>query len=161
MVVSSVDSGPRRIAPSEPHDTERSWLPMLNQCSTPNCSWLAMARGLCHTCYCRDYTERNKEKERQRKRAYGIARRAHNPDYSKTRAVAYPIQTAARRILRNAVRGGRLQKAQQCQGCGSASLLHGHHADHSQPLNIEWLCSVCHGQRHRTGACSVRNECRV
>jgi len=30
MVVSSVDSGPRRIAPSEPHDTERG-LSMLNQ----------------------------------------------------------------------------------------------------------------------------------
>src|SRR3990167_8130336 len=35
MVISSVDSGPRRIAPSEPHDTERSNLPMLNQFIIP------------------------------------------------------------------------------------------------------------------------------
>ena len=34
MVVSSADSGPRRIAPSEPHDTRKDGFPMLNQSPT-------------------------------------------------------------------------------------------------------------------------------
>lgn len=33
--------------------------------------------------------------------------------------------------------------------CGTDKNVHGHHHDYSKPLDVEWLCSTCHGIEHR------------
>ena len=48
----------------------------------------------------------------------------------------------------NALRRGDLQK-QPCIRCGSNEFIVGHHEDYSKPLDVWWLCEVCHKQRHR------------
>ncbi len=55
----------------------------------------------------------------------------------------------ASRQVRNAVQAGKLKKPSACQSCGEYKPLQGHHADYSKPLEVEWLCTTCHGLRHR------------
>lgn len=42
-----------------------------------------------------------------------------------------------------------IPKPENCQECGSGYNIHAHHEDYTKPFNVEWLCSVCHGKRHR------------
>ncbi len=59
----------------------------------------------------------------------------------------------ARNVLRDAVRRGNITKPGSCEHCGKLCLkqnLHGHHPDHSKPLEVEWLCPACHSEEHRT-----------
>lgn len=63
------------------------------------------------------------------------------------------MKHAARQIVQFAVWGGILVKPDRCQGCNRAtpkSQLQGHHADHSRPLDVRWLCGECHGAERRS-----------
>jgi hypothetical protein len=68
-----------------------------------------------------------------------------------------PEKIAAYNILHNALRRGDIIRPESCTKCGvnpgrgrdGRSLLHAHHRDHLKPLEVEWLCCVCHGKEHR------------
>lgn len=58
-------------------------------------------------------------------------------------------------VLR-AVRYGILKRPKRCSRCKASrkssdgrSLIYGHHDDYSKPLDVMWLCPVCHAERHR------------
>jgi len=51
--------------------------------------------------------------------------------------------------VNNAVRDGRLAKKDRCERCNGTYALQGHHDDYSKPLDVQWLCRHCHGERHR------------
>jgi len=57
------------------------------------------------------------------------------------------IKRAAHIIVGNAIRSGRLI-VKPCERCGNTET-HAHHEDYEKPLEVNWLCKVCHGQRHR------------
>lgn len=62
-----------------------------------------------------------------------------------------PEKRAANIILGNAVRDGRIIKPKECSRCGvipPRRQLHGHHHDYAKPLDVEWICSACHGLEH-------------
>ena len=66
-----------------------------------------------------------------------------------------PHKKAASVAVNNAVRGGRLVPANQCEDCGhdfSEFRREGHHEDYNKPLDVAWLCALCHGKRHRSVA---------
>lgn len=46
------------------------------------------------------------------------------------------------------VREGRLTKPDLCEGCRRSARVYAHHADYDDPLEFEWLCDRCHGERH-------------
>jgi hypothetical protein len=50
--------------------------------------------------------------------------------------------------VKTAIRNGTLKKPKECSECGAGGRIHGHHADYSKPLDVEWLCSLCHRRRH-------------
>lgn len=53
----------------------------------------------------------------------------------------------ARQALNNAIKRGELARPLTCQACGGAKP-EAHHADYGKPLQVEWLCLVCHRRRH-------------
>jgi hypothetical protein len=94
--------------------------------------------------YNQKYRDNNREKERARWRKYSRTKR---------KPVARdPVKQKARAALRNAVAAGKITKPKKCSACGVKATVHGHHEDYSKPFEVEWLCSVCHGLRHRIAA---------
>lgn len=62
-----------------------------------------------------------------------------------------PEKRAAHIILGNAVRSGRINKPLSCSRCDRIPRrrdLHGHHHDYSKPLDVEWVCVICHAEEH-------------
>jgi len=57
------------------------------------------------------------------------------------------IRFYARQCLNNAVSGGIISKPKQCSKCGLNKKLTAHHRDYMKPLEVEWFCYECHGNR--------------
>ncbi len=100
----------------------------------------------------RRYRDRNPEKVRGAQRRYFLE---HREKMNKSRAEAiarFPEKHKARGKLNKAVERGVVNKPGSCSRCGEeveSHRLHGHHADYSKPLDVEWLCSICHGAERR------------
>lgn len=61
----------------------------------------------------------------------------------------FPHIYKAHTALNNAVRDGKIIKPDRCSNCNEEGKLHAHHNDYSRPLEVEWLCVVCHRQFHK------------
>lgn len=89
---------------------------------------------------CREYMARAREsapdvfRERERQAAQ---RRMKNE------------RTQARIVLNAAVKSGRVLRPNICSECKQQGKVQGHHDDYSHPLVVQWLCSLCHGKKHR------------
>lgn len=55
----------------------------------------------------------------------------------------------AHAMVAEAVRTGVLHKPSECSRCGTGGRIIGHHDDYSKPLEVLWLCGMCHAARHR------------
>ena len=51
----------------------------------------------------------------------------------------------ARAYLRVYLRRGKITKG-PCAVCGTSLNVQGHHEDYAKPLDVVWLCQVCHGK---------------
>ena len=54
----------------------------------------------------------------------------------------------ARSYLNVYVKRGKIVRASECGRCGSPRKVQAHHHDYSKPLQVEWLCLVCHMREH-------------
>lgn len=61
-------------------------------------------------------------------------------------AKKYPEKNSARMKLSNAVRDGKINPM-PCEVCGNPTS-EAHHDDYSKPLDVKWLCSKHHAERH-------------
>ena len=59
-----------------------------------------------------------------------------------------PERTEARRIMYNALRTGKLKRPSECEGCSMTVPVQGHHYDYKKPLDVHWLCRLCHQAEH-------------
>ena len=50
----------------------------------------------------------------------------------------------ARRMVRQALRDGRLRKPERCEACGKVKYLTAHHENYLKPLKVSWVCLPCH-----------------
>ena len=104
--------------------------------------------------YRADNLERVQEYDRQRgqlpHRKAGVKARAHrywtSPREMRARC---PEKYQARTLVGNAVRDGRLIRPDKCECCARDYRIQAHHDDYSKPLEVVWLCTICHGERHR------------
>lgn len=92
----------------------------------------------------RRYRESHREQEKQRRkrlRENGEKRRPYDPESL--------YRQRARNALARAIARGQIVKPSACSECGWEGRIHGHHSDYSKPFQVEWLCQICHGKRHR------------
>lgn len=109
--------------------------------------------GKCKECAKKDVSE-NRSKNIERIRAYD-KQRAKLPHRRKLLAKIgkeyrkkYPLRYATNTILRNAVRGGKIKKPKSCSICGTETRIYGHHEDYYKPLDVIWVCQICHKKLH-------------
>ena len=113
----------------------------------------------CGHCYNITKSRRRRTPEaRQKARMWHVARRDNGyfrdrqpkrNAYIREVKRKHPEQHAARVALRDAVRRGIVLKSSTCSKCGSGGLLHGHHhKGYDYPLEVIWLCVVCHARLH-------------
>ena len=58
-----------------------------------------------------------------------------------------PKKVRAEVMAHNAIRDGKLIK-QPCEVCGRSDRVHAHHCDYDKPLDVMWLCPICHRAWH-------------
>lgn len=61
-----------------------------------------------------------------------------------------PLKRAAHIIVGNAVRDGKIVNPGVYETCGSVVKIEAHHDDYTKPLEVRWMCQMCHKQWHRT-----------
>lgn len=96
------------------------------------------------------------ESERQRHRAKQNRYRAEGRAMPTTKEIRQrwemrnPHKRRASMMVSAALKSGRLVRPMNCEKCGAAGRIEGHHDDYSKPLQVRWLCTKCHGEtRHK------------
>lgn len=75
--------------------------------------------------------------------------RRRSPNHNR-QAVPDPVKVRARSAVLTAMKAGTLLKPSVCSACGGApGRIEAHHPDYAKPLEVMWLCSLCHGAEHR------------
>jgi hypothetical protein len=90
---------------------------------------------------------RNRECVRQRRPPYDPDAAAER--YARRRGTP---EQRARSLISGEVQSGRIVKPHACQDCEARGPVQAHHEDYSRPLDVMWLCTQCHGKRHRKDA---------
>jgi hypothetical protein len=54
----------------------------------------------------------------------------------------------AKAAVNRAIRKGVLVRPSTCSRCGSMDRIEGHHEDYAKPLDVVWLCRLCHRRHH-------------
>ena len=62
------------------------------------------------------------------------------------------------RIVKAAVDSGRMIRPKVCSACGKKGRIGGHHADYEKPLEVIWLCGMCHAMAHKPDRVKKRLE---
>lgn len=111
-------------------------------------------RYKCKACFTSMRRETNRRRYANDPTYRAERREAARASYRRTgyRSPVDPTKRSARVTLQNAVREGRLTPSDGCEDCGhdfSEFRREAHHEDYSKPLDVAWLCSLCHGKRHR------------
>ena len=111
--------------------------------------------GKCKACARKDVNE-NRAKRIEYYRTYDRERgktterkRQLREKNRRKRSIAGPMYTRAHNMLTRAVWLGRVQRPSACQRCAGTGDIEAHHDDYSKPLDVMWLCPICHAARHR------------
>ena len=131
----------KRLLPETSYyKSKRTWNGITSQCR--NCH----IRGSIRTRDTENSKRLGRESMRRQRKINPEKFRAREREYSKN-GRPKDIRYYARLCLNNALRGGIIQKPKVCEKCNKEKKLTGHHEDYMKPLEVEWLCYGCHGNK--------------
>ena len=113
---------------------------------------------VCHNATSRHWREDNKE------RANATIKRwkQEHPEVvsaSKARyAAKNPLKKRAQSAVNHAIRDGKLLKPTECSECNATGTIQAHHCDYSKPLEVMWLCQICHIDWHKEHGTDLNGE---
>ena len=70
-------------------------------------------------------------------------------DYQRKYCKEHPQRHRANGKLNYYVGIGRIIAPLKCSECNSTGRLDAHHSDYEKPLDVDWVCKVCHKQLHK------------
>lgn len=104
----------------------------------------------CKKSYATQHRNENIEAAREYdiKRAQKPHRKANRQEVTSRMRENHPDKAKAHRMVTYYLRTGGLVRPASCERCPRTTHIHGHHDDYSKPLDVTWLCPVCHKVRH-------------
>jgi hypothetical protein len=103
--------------------------------------------------YFYQYRQRNIEKCRTKERLWKRKFRLLNPgrarEIDRNNRIKYSVKKSATSKLHSAILCGRIIKPNKCTRCPSTVNIQGHHPDYDKPLDVIWLCAICHKLEHK------------
>ena len=98
--------------------------------------------------YNRKYRQADKEQVRESNRRW----RARNRESVRTTNYKWrkrnPGKHRTHMLFSAAVLRGELVAPDRCETCLREMSLQGHHDDYSKPMEVRWLCAICHTNHH-------------
>jgi len=61
-----------------------------------------------------------------------------------------PEKAASHSLILWAIKTGLIKRDSECKQCGKNCKTEGHHENYSKPLEVTWLCKLCHAKKHTT-----------
>lgn len=111
--------------------------------------------GKCKECTKRDVStnyaaKRDRYSQYEHDRNKSQSRREKRLQYQRNHRRKFPEKDKARRMVARAVKSGKLLRPNFCGCCGRFGQVQAHHTDYSKPLDVIWVCFVCH-REHEHG----------
>ena len=91
--------------------------------------------------------EAHRERGKQWYQDNKARRRPSNLRHVKAYQARWPEKQKAKNMLNDRVNRGKITR-EPCEVCGDPNT-QGHHEDYSKPLDVVWLCTKHHMERHR------------
>src|SRR5262245_42990344 len=108
-----------------------------------------------HAAYMRGWYQRKTAEERRRWTALRDKERVRAADRARHQRMSgqleYELRRQAGKILNDAIKRGDIVR-KPCEVCGSTQRVDGHHDDYQKPLEVRWLCPMCHAAEHNKAA---------
>lgn len=89
-------------------------------------------------------SEREYRREYQRKYRQTEKYRAYNRQLQRAWKKLNPHIAKAHLAVFWAIKEGTLIRPSKCSQCDEGGKIEAHHADHLKPLDVTWLCTICH-----------------
>lgn len=109
----------------------------------------------CKECTKDDVSQNRREnigyyREYDQKRSKTDGRKKYLSRGSKIWSQLNPKKRWCSTVVNNALRDGRIEKKDHCECCKKTNVrIHGHHDDYDKPLDVRWLCVICHSEWHK------------
>ena len=100
--------------------------------------------------YSAEWSRNNPEKVKERHRRHTKTAGFKIRNSARSRRYRYdnPEKFVAHKILKEAVKSGKMIRPDMCSKCEAICLPHGHHENYNRPLYVIWLCASCHRLLH-------------
>ncbi len=87
-----------------------------------------------------------RKKENERQKEWRLENGDKYRDYVRKWQINNREKINAHAKVHRAVKNGTLIRSKTCELCGTdKGKMEGHHDDYSKPLDVKWLCRLCHG----------------
>jgi hypothetical protein len=96
----------------------------------------------------RNRTDEQREKSRIRTNLWNANNREKLRAKGSKWKKEHPEQSKAYQYVLWGVKLGVLKKPLKCERCSGLKKLEAHHEDYAKPLEVVWLCKICHENEH-------------
>lgn len=100
------------------------------------------------------YKRAHPEKARKWRKKYNATERAKVLNRQKVSRYMKrnPEKCNARKVLQGAIAAGKMVRPDHCTRCGLIGKPEAHHPDYKKPLEVRWVCKLCHSLLHKFGS---------
>lgn len=127
---------------------QREYQKNKDQCDKRNKEWVQKNKEGSRAIKAK-YREKNRQLLREKGSEYIKRNLEDRAEYLRKKRKIEPEKYNARNIVNYAVKSGKLEKSTTCSVCQSEGRIEGHHPDYSKPLEVVWLCVICHREEHK------------